>query len=170
MSGGTSLFDLFLGTMGVYAVIGGIRGKGRLFSTRNVKEAYAGTFMKWQRILYVVLGVFMVLNSGFALLLSNLYESTAVDKAWQYTPKVDLGQWSFLTGELLNKLSFAFMLLSLLTIAGLVVLIQKCTDRKAAKENAEKDASGGGAPRDGARMPSAAFDFPDEPAEEKKKK
>ncbi len=156
--------------MGVYAIIGGIRGKGKLFSARNVKEAYAGSFMKWQRILYVVLGVFMVLNSAFALLLSNLYERTAVDKAWLYTPKMDLGQWSFLTGELLNKLSFAFMLLSLLAIAGLIVLIQKCTDRKAAKENADKDASGGGAPRDGSRMPSAAFDFSDEPGEGTKKK
>ena len=83
-------------------------------------------FRKTMRKIYLALGIVMVLNSVFSLLMTQLYTTQlteATDTAAatvEYVPKVaDMGFWSFLTPTVLLTLTYVCMGL----IVALIVLM-----------------------------------------------
>ena len=68
-----SLFDVLMLGIGVYVLIGGIRGKGRLYSTGNVKKGMEEKYQKTMRLIYTILGVLMTLNGAVSCLSSYFY-------------------------------------------------------------------------------------------------
>ena len=153
-----SIFDLFLGGIGLYAMISGIVGKGKLLRVENIKEGCEEKLMKGQRIMYTVIGLCMVLNAAMSILLSTLYERVIVENAYEFQPRFDLGSWSFLTPKFLTTMTFVFMLISLSFIVALIVFLKKMTNQPEKKKKGEKGAARPAQPT----MPSAAFDFGDE--------
>ena len=153
-----SIFDLFLGGIGLYAMISGIVGKGKLLRVENIKEGCEEKLMKGQRIMYAVIGLCMVLNAAMSILLSTLYERVIVENAYEFQPRFDLGSWSFLTPKFLTTMTFVFMLISLSFIVALIVFLKKMTNQPEKKKKGEKGAARPAQPT----MPSAAFDFGDE--------
>ena len=164
-----SMFDYILLAMGIYVLVSGIRGKGRLFTAENIKEGMEEKFMKTMRILYIVLGVVMTINGGVSLIKYNFYIFTPATEttAAVWTPTANLGAFSFLTVPVLNVLTYVCMGLCLLCIVSRLVAIRKMTDknapaRKAAAENPTQQAQA--ARQAGHVLPVSAFEF-DEPTE-----
>ena len=152
----TYLFDLILIAMSIYVLISGIRGKGRLFQIDNLKEGKEEEFLKKARKLYIALGIAMVINSGFSLLLTELY--TYDDNYLLTVPLYDLGDWAFLTPGLIKGISYVALaaMIGLLVLLG--VFMSKMTDRNAPPKKREN-----GAPRNGTKapvsFPTSAFEF-----------
>lgn len=159
--GSISIFDVFLAGIGLYALISGIIGHGRLFTTQNIKEGCEKKIMVGQRVLYIIVGLSMVLNGLMSILLGALYDRSVVDNAYVFVPKSDLGSWSFLTPQLLSVMTFVFMGISLVSIIVLVVLLRKMTVRASAQKSGDGKAGDPAAQQH--FMPSAAFEFEDEP-------
>lgn len=166
--GNISIFDLFLAGIGLYAVICGILGRGKLLQVDNVKEGCEEKLMRGQRIMYAVVGTFMFLNAVMSVLLSVLYERVAVENIYEFQPKFDLGAWSFLTPKFLTTMTFVFMFISLAVIVALIVFLKKMTNKPEKQKKGEKGAK----PAQQSAFPDAAFDFGDEeprPIRNKKK-
>lgn len=155
-----SLFDLFLAGIGVYALIAGIKGSGRLYTNQNVKEGCEEKIMKGQRILYIIVGASMMLNGLSSILLSLLYDREVAETAYVFTPKQDLGSFAFLTPELLSILTFVFMGISLVAITVLFVFLRKMTVKAAPAKKGQGGAAGQAQPQ--SIFPSAAFNFDDD--------
>ncbi|MCL2696219.1 MAG: hypothetical protein FWE69_07840 [Clostridiales bacterium] len=68
------LFTVALGAIALYVLVSAIRGKGRLFQADSIKEKYKDKYVKVLRIIYLVLGLFMVFNSAASGLNNILYE------------------------------------------------------------------------------------------------
>lgn len=161
-----SLFDYILLGMGIYVLVSGISGKGRLFTAENIKEGMEEKFHKTMQILYIVLGAVMTLNGGVSLIKYNFYTmvpATATSPlTWE--PKGDLGAFSFLTIPVLNVLTYVCMGICLACIVYMIVAIRKMTDKNAPqKKAASNPAAAAQANRQaGHILPVSAFDF-DEP-------
>ena len=69
------LFPILLLGMGVYVLIGAIKGSGRLFSMENFKEDSRDKAKKYMRILYFVLAAIMLLMSVVNGLQSALFSN-----------------------------------------------------------------------------------------------
>ncbi|MBQ5987394.1 MAG: hypothetical protein IJL59_09005, partial [Clostridia bacterium] len=71
----TFLFPILLLAMGVYVLIGAIKGEGRLFSMENFKEDCLEKAKKSLRVLYFALAVIMflmaIVNGAQSVLYSN---------------------------------------------------------------------------------------------------
>ncbi len=69
----------------------GIVGKGRLFSLENIKEGMEKEYISMSRKFYILLGVFMLINSGASLLRGVFYQqvvtaatdTTAASATWK---------------------------------------------------------------------------------------
>lgn len=166
---GISIFDLFLFAIGVYVLVSGIRGKGRLFTTQNVKEGCEEKIMKGQKIYYIIVGIGMMLNGLSSLLISFLYDRTAGETAYIYTPKVELGSFSFLTPEFLSMMMFIFMLVSLVAIVGLIIFLRKMTNR-VKRGGASSATTADGKPAVQHILPTSAFEFDEEEKKDKPEK
>ncbi len=163
------MFDYILLGMGLYVLVSGIRGKGRLFTAENLKEGMEEKFMKIMRVLYIILGAVMTLNGGVSLVKYNFYTfvPATAESAATWTPSGDLGAFSFLTIPVLNVLTYVCMGVCLACIVYMIIVIRKMTDRNAPRK--QESAQGGAAQTQAARqeghvLPVSAFEF-DEPEE-----
>lgn len=166
MSDTFSLFDIMLLAIAAYVLYAGIVGKGRLYAVDNIKEGMEEKFKAMSRKFYIALGVFMLLNSGSSLTRGLLYkqvvtaatETTAASAAWE--PKMDLGQFAFMTPKVFDYISYIALGITLALIVLLVVLMRKYTDKDAAKKRA---AAAAGKPQQNPNsLPRSAFEFDDE--------
>lgn len=148
------LFDLLLLALAAYVLWQGIVGKGKLYSLESIKEENRDSYVSKVKKLYIVLGVFMLLNSGMSLLRGYLYTYDATTKV--YTPNFELGQFSFLTPELLGGVAVGSLVVTIALVVVLVILARKNTDKEAQKKAAEAAAQ---ARKRGVTLPSCAFDF-----------
>lgn len=159
----TSLFDMLLLAMGVYVLVAGITGKGKMYTADNIKKGMEEKFKKTLRILFLCLGIFMILNSVSSLLMGMLYTSQVVQEATETTaavyevvPAVELGGWSFLTPELLTTLMYVFMGVTIALVVALIFIIRKFVDKNAPRQRQGND------PRQaGHVLPVDAFEFDD---------
>ena len=69
------LFPILLLAMGVYVLIGAIKGSGRLFTMENFKDDSKDKAKKYQRILYIALAVIMLFMAAVNGLQSVLYSN-----------------------------------------------------------------------------------------------
>lgn len=166
------MFDLLLLAMGAYVLFAGITGKGKLYATENIKKGMEEAFRKTMRKIYLTLGIVMVLNSVFSLLMTQLYTTQlteATDTAAatvEYVPKVaDMGFWSFLTPTVLLTLTYVCMGLIVALIVLMVIKLRKFTDRTAPRSSAAQQGR-----QAGHVLPVDAFEFdePEEPASDRK--
>ena len=74
MTDSFSLFDMLLLAIAAYVLYAGIVGKGRLFSLENIKEGMEKEYISMSRKFYILLGVFMLINSGASLLRGVFYQ------------------------------------------------------------------------------------------------
>ncbi len=170
MTGTTSLFDLLLLAISVYVLYAGITGKGRLYAIENIKDGKEKEFKTLLRKLYVILGVFMIINSGASLVKSAFYtyqETVAAtdttDAVYGWVQTKDLGAFSFLTVRAFDIISWVALALTLGLIVVLIVFMRKYTDKS--KEAAKKSggSSSAASPRKGGCvLPSSAFEFDDD--------
>lgn len=172
-----SLMDYLLLAIGVYVLIGGIRGKGRLFTMEFLKEGYEEKFKKTLRAIYIPLGIVMLINGSLSIVKGLLYEPVelpasangAAAYGWALKEGKDLGAFSFVTPEFFTVLTYVCMGIVVAFVVLLVVMMRRMTDKEA-----QKKASGAGGPGARARdprqgghiLPVSAFDF-DEPEEQK---
>ena len=155
-----SLFDVLMLGIGVYVLIGGIRGKGRLYSTGNVKKGMEEKYQKTMRLIYTILGVLMTLNGAVSCLSSYFYsygEITAATETTEavfgWTQKHDLGSFDFLTPQVFSVLSLVFLALCMTGIIVMLVVSKKMTVKGA---------------QYGAAQQSSASDFDEQNETEKK--
>lgn len=162
------LYYVILLGMGVYVLIAGITGKGRLYAVDNVKEGMEEKFQKTMRAIYLALGISMTLNGVVSALMEILYTTQVVQEATDSTPQVteivaryDLGFFSFLTPMVLTILTYVCMAVVIGLIVLMIVKLRKMTDR-----NARRSSSNGQPDRQaGHILPVDAFDF-DEPSDD----
>lgn len=99
------LFPIFLLAMGVYVLIGAIKGEGKLFSMENFKEESRGTAKKYMRILYFALAAIMLLmaitNGLQTVLFSNRLNYFKVTDAYKetFSDILEDGQLTYTTVE-----------------------------------------------------------------------
>lgn len=169
MSNSFSLFDYILLGMGVYVLVSGIRGKGRLFTAENIKEGMEEKFMKTMRILYIILGAVMTVNGCVSLVKYNFYtfNPPTAEAAASWTPSGDLGAFSFLTVPVLNVLTYVCMGLCLACIVYMIVAIRKMTDKNAPRKQTTQ-AQEQAARQAGHTLPVSAFEFEEPEAESPK--
>ena len=162
-----SMFDYIMLAMGVYVLIGGIRGKGRLYTVENIKEELVEQFVKTMRKLYIALGAVMTLNGLVSVAKSMLYDyvevspaTGATTAAYDYVPKQDLGAFSFLTIPVINIIMYVCTGLAIAGIVVMIIITRKMTDKDAAAKRAAQQAESAAAnPQAGHTLPVAAFDF-----------
>lgn len=159
----TYLFDLILIGMSIFVFVSGILGRGKLFEIDNVKEGREEDFQKGARKIYIVLGLAMLVNSVFSLLLTELY---TYDENFQLTvPLYDLGEWAFLTPKLIKGISYGALGIMLVLLVILGVFMSKVTDRNAPPKKKTTTASRSSKNKP-VVFPTSAFDFSEEPAAE----
>ena len=174
MTNSMNMFDYILLAMGLYVLISGIRGKGRLYTAENIKEGMEEKFHKTMQVLYIILGAVMTVNGVVSILKYTFYEFKEVVAAtetatavYEWVPTKDLGAFRFLTVPVLNVLTFVCMGLCLACIIYMIVAIRKMTDKNAPKKQ-QAGQSGAGqsqaSRQAGHILPVSAFDF-DEPEE-----
>ncbi|MPM21488.1 hypothetical protein SDC9_67932 [bioreactor metagenome] len=166
MTDSFSLFDMLLLAIAVYVLYAGIVGKGRLFSLENIKEGMEKEYISMSRKFYILLGVFMLINSGASLLRGVFYQqvvtaatdTTAASATWE--AKVELGKFAFMTPQVFTIISYVALGITLALIILLAVLMRKFMDKDAARKRAE---ASGAAPRPNPNaLPRSAFEFDDE--------
>ena len=168
-----SLFDAMMLAMGLYVLVAGIRGKGRLYAVGNVKEGMEEKLNKIMRWSYVILGIFMMINSGATILKSQFYAyqevTPATDAAaavYKWVATKDLGAFSFLTATVLDVIVYVCLALCLTGIVNLIIAMRKMTDKNAPPPSTGDPAKDAAAARQaGHVLPVSAFDF-DEPDSE----
>ena len=69
----TDFFSLIMIAMALYVLVGGITGKGKLYAVDGVPEEKQPKFKKWLRIIYLVMGLFMALNTGLSYMRDQMY-------------------------------------------------------------------------------------------------
>ncbi len=166
-----SLMDYLLLAIGVYVLISGIRGKGRLFTMEHIKEGMEEKLQKTLRALYIPMGILMLFNGGSSLLKNYFYEQIGTDAAtealpagsWVLQEGKNLGSFTFLTPKAFNIFTYVCMGLVLAGVVVLIVVMRKMTDKEAQKAAAAGGGSAAADPRQtGHSLPVSAFEF-DEP-------
>ena len=165
-----SLFDYILLAMGVYVLVAGIRGKGRLYNVENIKEGMEETYFKAMRKIYIGLGVVMTLNGVFSVLKYVFYSYEEIIPAtetmtagYDWVAKGDMGFWSFLTIPFLNVMTYVCMGISIAVIVLMIIITRKMTDKEAAAKRAQAyKESAASSKQAGHILPVSAFDFEEE--------
>lgn len=168
----SSLFDLILLALAIYVLYSGIRGKGRLYNLENIKEGMEKPFIRLSRRIYILLGVGMLINSGSSMLRAYLYSYQEVTAAtdttaavYDWVPKVELGQFSFLSPKLLGAISYVALGATIVLVVLLIILMRKYIDKNAqqkassAAEQAQRNRQAGHT------LPVSAFEFDETPAQ-----
>ena len=62
------IIEIIMAAMGIYVLVSGIRGHGRLYTTQHIKEGCEEKSMKGQKIIYLVLGTSMLTNALASIL------------------------------------------------------------------------------------------------------
>ena len=166
-----SLFDYVILAMGVYVLVAGIRGKGRLYQVENIKEGMAEKFISIMRRLYIALGAIMTVNGLLSIAKYTLFTLVEVTPAtdtatavYDWVPKAESGFWSFLTIPVIQVLAYICTALSLAAVVVLIVITRKMTDKEAVAKQAAAARAGSTSPNQaGHILPVSAFDFDDEP-------
>ena len=153
------MFDVILIAMSVYILVGGIAGKGRLFKVNNIKEGQEENFIKYSRLVYIILGVVMFFHSLSGLVQNIMYEYNAETGAYVATGK--LAFLSSISYDALRIISIVFFALTLAGLGGLIVVMKKFTNPDP-KSNS-KDPNGDR--QAGHTLPVDAFEFDDEKEE-----
>lgn len=174
MDGSFSAFDFIIIALGVYVLVAGIRGKGRLYGTGKVKEGKEKLLHKTMRIIYCVIGVTMLLNGASSMLTNRLYEAVIVQEAtensqaiYEIVSRVELpAQWAFLTPGFLNAFTLGCMVVAVCAIVVLVITTKKFTVKGAPAET--QNASGASPRPSGHILPTSAFEFDDPEKPEEK--
>lgn len=167
-----SMFDYVLLAMGVYVLVAGIRGKGRLFAFENIKEGMEERFSKIMRRIYIVLGAVMTLNGLISVAKYSFYSYEEVIPAtetmtagYDWVLKRDLGPLSFLTMPVINVLTYVCTGLSIAGLVTLIIVTRKMTDKTAAGKRAQQTQSAAAAKQAGHTLPVSAFDFEEDDAQ-----
>lgn len=167
-----SLFDYMMLAIGVYVLVAGIRGKGRLYSVDNIKEGMEEAFMRIMRKLYIALGIIMTFSGVISILKYVFYAYEEVIPAtetmtagfdWVLKPGMDLGVFRFLTIPVINIITYVCSGLSIVGIVIMIIATRKMTDKNAAARRAEQSRTEADRRQVGHTLPVSAFDF-DEPA------
>ena len=170
-----TIFDWFMMAMGGYVLVEGIRGKGKLYNTDNVKEGKEKEFMKISRISYIFLGIIMVLNSLFSILRETMYTYHEITPATETAKAVgewvlakDFGFLNFLSFNALTVLAYISTGLCIAGIVVLMVLLRKVTDRNAQPKSSKGNEQNAqtAAKQAGHSLPVSAFDFTEETTQE----
>lgn len=167
MNSTLNILDYIMLVMGVYVLISGIRGKGRLYSTENIKEELLEKFISITRKLYIALGIVMSLNGLASVLRYSFYTVQEITPATETAPAVydwvltkDLGAFSFLTIPVLNIITYVCIALAVGLLVWTGVVINKMTDKN---KRASGQSSGSGSGKQaGHTLPVSAFDFTDD--------
>ncbi len=167
-----SLFDYLLLAMGVYVLVAGIRGKGRLYNVENIKKGMEETFIQTMRKLYIALGAVMTFNGLISLVKYVFYSYEEVIPAtetmtagYDWVPLRDLGSFSFLTIPTINIITYVCTGLAIAGIVVMIVVTRKMTDKDAAARRAEQYKGADAAKQAGHILPVSAFDFEDDGAQ-----
>ncbi len=167
------MFDYILLAMGVYVLVAGIRGKGRLYNMENIKEGMEEQFFQIMRKIYIILGAVMTLNGVFSVLRYIIYSYEEVIPAtetmtagFDWVIKEGMESWSFLSIPLLNVMTYVCMGLSIAIIIAMIVVTRKMTDKDAAAKRAQANQNSQAASKQaGHTLPVSAFDFDEEETE-----
>ena len=159
-----NLFDGAMGLIGVYVLIAGIVGKGRLFQ-HHAKKGMEKKLKTLLRICYIVLGIFLILNSGSALLKRYFYTvvETADGYEWVLKEGMSLGAFGFLQPRVLDVINYASTFFNLGAIGVVVVMLRKWGASVAPVQSQDER-------QKGHVLPVSAFEFDEEPKEEEPKK
>ncbi len=152
------IIEIIMAAMGVYVLVSGFRGRGRLYTTQHIKKGCEEKSLKGQKIIYLVLGTSMLTNALASILQMLLYTAETADGTVTYVPTERMTEGlSWLRAEMLNAVAFTFMAISILTIIALFVFLRKVMDKPEKKKQAQD------APKaaPGSVLPSSAFDFDD---------
>ena len=152
------LFDVFLLALAVYVIYSAISGKGRLFDTTYIKDGKEDDFIKSTRIIYAVLGFFMILNSAISFVQDIFY--TVDSETGSYVLSKDLGALSFLTPKVISVLNIVFLAVILVLVVVLVIVSNKFTDKSKRPSGNGKTSSS--SKQAGHTLPVDAFEFEEE--------
>lgn len=163
-----SLFDWIMLAMGAYVLYAGITGKGRLYVVENVKEGMEENLKKFSRLLYIILGIIMVVNSATSIVKYAFYAYQEVLPATDTAAAVydwvaikDLGSFSFLTVQVLDIIAYVFLGLCIACIVILIIGFRKMTDKNA-KPKPKPEAQQAAQNQAGHVLPVSAFEFEEE--------
>ena len=152
------IIEIIMAAMGIYVLVSGIRGHGRLYTTQHIKEGCEEKSMKGQKIIYLVLGTSMLTNALASILQMLLYTAETADGTVTYVPTGRMTEsLAWLKAEMLNAVAFTFMAISILTIIALFIFLRKVMDKPEKKKQARETPKA--AP--GTVLPSSAFEFED---------
>lgn len=155
------LFSLVLLAIGVYVLVSGIAGKGKLFAVENLKEGYEEKYKKAMRIFFIPIGALMVVNGVASVGKSLLYEvAQSATGEITYTIKAGYEAFSALTPKLFDIVNYVCMGLVIVGVVGWMFVTRKMTDRTAARAAAANPAADRQA---GHILPVSAFEFDEEP-------
>lgn len=175
MSSTLSILDYIMLAMGVYVLVAGIRGKGRLYSVENIKKDLREKFMSVMRKFYIALGVIMTINGLLSVLRYTFYTVAEITPAtetakavYDWVPARDLGAFSFLTIPVINVLTYVCIGLAVGLLVWMSIIIRKMTDRNAAAGSSGQSGDGASADKQaGHTLPVSAFDFEDEQSKDR---
>ena len=154
----SDLFDYLLIGLSLYVLVSAIVGKGRLYEVGKVKEGKEKEFKKVLRILYIVLGIFMLINSGISVVQRMFYQYNA--ETGVYDTIRDPGFLAFLTPQLCRILSFVFLGIVLGMVVLLIIVTRKYTIKGAAQgSESSQDSNSHAARQAGHSLPIDAFEF-----------
>lgn len=148
-----SIFDLVMIGLALYVFIAGVRGKGKLYDTSNIKDGMEEKYVHTMRIFYLGLGLVMALNSTCSILMASLYTQ---GENGGFVPARELGALSFLTPKVLAILSYVMFGLIVVGVILMITTMRKFIDK-------QKQTQQTGAPVNGRQaghtLPVDAFDF-----------
>ena len=154
------MFDVILIAMSIYILAGGIAGKGRLFKVNNIKEGQEENFLKYTKLIYIVLGIVMLIHSLSGLIQNVMYEYNSEQAAFVSTGKLPF--LSFLSYDTLRIIGVVFFCLTLAGLGALIFVMKKFTNPDAKQNSKDPNADR----QAGHTLPVDAFEFDDEPEQE----
>ena len=165
------LFSVILLAIGVYVLVSGIRGKGKLFVVENLKEGYEEKFVKSMRCFLIPIGALMIVNGADSIGKSLLYDMVTNETTGEITyalkETVNLGSFQFLTVKFFDIVNYVCLGLVIAGVVGWLLITRKMTDRNAAPRTASSDpeAQKRAERQAGHTLPVSAFEFEEEEEE-----
>lgn len=155
----SNLFDYILIGLSLYVLVSAIVGKGRLFEVGKVKEGKEKEFKKKLRLLYILLGIAMLINSGISFAQQMFYQYNA--ELGAYETVRDPGFLAFLTPSLCRTLSIVFLAIVLGFVVLLIIVTKKYTIKGATTQGSSESSeqNSHAARQAGHSLPIDAFEF-----------
>ena len=149
-----SFFDLVMIGLALYVFIAGVRGKGKLYDTTNIKDGMEEKYVQTMRIFYLGLGLVMALNSVCSILMATLYTQ---GEDGGFVPARELGAFSFLTPKVLAILSYVMFGLIVVGVILMITTMRKFIDKE--KQTQQNSNTPRNSRQAGHTLPVDAFDF-----------